>query len=146
MKALLAAIMALAVAGAANAAEHEIRMLGDGPDDPMVFAPDFIHAAPGDTVRFVAVDGYHNAESIRAMFPDSAEGFKGEIGKDVVMTLSEPGVYLVKCKSHYGVGMVALVVAGDMPDNETLARAVAGPHPLRARATFTAILDAIAEK
>ena len=150
MRALLAAMTALALAGAvtsaAGAAEHEIRMLGEGPDDPMVFEPDFIHAAAGDTIRFVAVDGYHNAESIRAMFPDGAEAFKGEIGKDVIMTLSEAGVYLVKCKSHYGVGMVALVVAGDMPDSETLARAVAGPHPLRARATFAAILDAIAEK
>lgn len=146
MRLLLATILAAALAGAAHATEHEIRMLGDGPDDPMVFEPDFIHAAPGDTIRFVAVDGYHNAETIRAMFPDGAEGFKGEIGKDVVMTLPEAGVYLVKCKSHYGVGMVALVVAGDMPDSKTLARAVAGPHPLRARATFAAILGAIAEK
>lgn len=143
---LLAAAMAAALAGAGHAAEHEIRMLGEGPDDAMAFQPDFVHAAPGDTIRFVAVDGYHNAESIRATFPDGAQAFKGEIGEDVVMTLPEAGVYLVKCKSHYGVGMVALVVVGDLPDRETLARAVAGPHPLRARAAFAAILDAIPEK
>ncbi|MCQ3934644.1 MAG: pseudoazurin, partial [Gammaproteobacteria bacterium] len=92
------------------------------------------------------VDGYHNAESIRGMFPDGAGAFKGDIGKDVAVTLTREGVYLVKCKSHYAVGMVALVVVGALPDRETLARAVAGPHPAKAKAAFSRILASIPEK
>ena len=136
----------LALAGAAGAAEHEIRMVGEGPDAAMVFSPDFVHAAPGDTIRFVAADGYHNAESIRGMFPDGAEAFKGDIGKDVTVTLDEEGVYLVKCKSHYAVGMVALVVVGDLPGREALAKAVAGPHPAKAKAAFSRIVASIPEE
>lgn len=141
-----AAMIAATLAGAGHAAEHEIRMLGEGPEAAMVFEPGFIHAAPGDTIRFVAVDGYHNAESIRGMFPDGAAAFKGDIGKDVTVTLTREGVYLVKCKSHYAVGIVALVVVGALPDRETLARAVAGPHPAKARAALAGILASIPEK
>lgn len=141
-----AAMIAAMAAGAGHAAEHEIRMLGEGPEAGMVFEPAFVQAAPGDAIRFVAVDGYHNAETIRGMFPDGAEAFKGDIGKDLAVTLTEEGVYLVKCKSHYAVGMVALVVVGERPEREELARAVAGPHPAKAKAAFAAILASIAEE
>jgi hypothetical protein len=39
--------------------------------------------------------------------------------------------------------MVALVVVGAMPDRPTLEKAVAGPHPARAKAAFAAILDSL---
>lgn len=142
---MLAAMTAVA-AGVGHAAEHEMRMLGEGPDGHMVFEPDFIHAAPGDTLRFVPVDGYHNAETIRGMFPDGAEAFKGGIGEDFTVTLGEEGVYLVKCKSHYAVGMVALVVVGELPGRAELARAAAGPHPLKAKAAFARIVASVPEK
>jgi pseudoazurin len=77
------------------------------------------------------------------MFPDGAEAFKGEIGEDLTVTLTEEGVYLVMCKSHYAVGMVALLVVGTMPDRAALEKAVAGPHPLKARAAFAEILASI---
>jgi pseudoazurin len=125
----------LTAAGAGHAAEHRIEMLGEGKDATMAFAPAFIHAAPGDSLRFLPVDPYHNAETIRGLFPDGAEAFKGALG--------EEGVYLVMCRSHYAVGMVALVVVGAMPDRPTLEKAVAGPHPARAKAAFAAILDSL---
>lgn len=135
--------MALALAGTADAAEHEIRMVGAGPDAKMAFEPSFVHAAPGDTIRFIPVDGYHNAETIRAMFPQGAEAFKGEIGEDFTVTLAAEGVYPLMCKSHYAVGMVAVVVVGPLPDRAALEKAVAGPHPAKAKAAFAEILDAI---
>lgn len=142
------AVASLLVAGAGHAAEHEIRMLGEGPEARMAFEPAFVHAAPGDTIRIVPVDGYHNAqtigaETIRAMVPAGAEPFKGGIGEDFTVTLTEEGVYPLMCKSHYAVGMVALVVVGEMPERAALERAVAGPHPLKARAAFAGILASI---
>ena len=145
MRRTIAAMAAtlFATAGMSHAADHEIHMLGEGAEARMVFEPAFVHAAPGDRVRFVPVDPYHNAETIRAMFPDGAEAFKGEIGEDLTVTLTEEGVYLVMCKSHYAVGMVALLAVGTMPDRAALEKAVAGPHPLKARAAFVEILASI---
>ena len=144
--AIAAAVAGLLAAGAGHAAEHEIRMLGEGPEARMAFEPAFVHAAPGDTIRFVPVDGYHNAETIRAMVPAGAEPFKGGIGEDFTVTLTEEGVYPLMCKSHYAVGMVALVVVGEMPERAALERAVAGPHPLKARAAFAGILASVPQE
>ncbi len=142
-----AAMMAgLLAAGAGQAAEHEIRMVGEGVEARMAFEPAFVHAAPGDAIRFVAVDGYHNAETVRDLFPAGASPFKGDIGEDFSVTLTVEGVYPVICKSHYAVGMVALIVVGEMPERAALERAVAGPHPLKARAAFAAILASIPDR
>ncbi len=145
-RAAIAAVAGLLFASAGHAAEHEIRMLGEGPEARMAFEPAFVHAAPGDTIRFVPVDHYHNTETIRAMVPPGAEPFKGEIGEDFTVTLTEEGVYPLMCKSHYAVGMVALVVVGEMPERAALERAVAGPHPLKARAAFAEIIASIPQE
>lgn len=140
------AVAGLLFASAGHAAEHKIRMLGEGPEARMAFEPAFVHAAPGDTIRFVPVDDYHNTETIRAMVPPGAEPFKGAIGEDFTVTLTEEGVYPLMCKSHYAVGMVALVVVGAMPERAALERAVAGPHPLKARAAFAEIIASISQE
>lgn len=145
-RAKTAACAALALGwlvAAGHAAEHEIRMVGEGPEATMAFEPAFVHAAPGDTIRFVPIDGYHNAETVRGMLPDGADPFKGAIGEDLSVTLTAEGVYPVICKSHHAVGMVALVVVGAMPARAELEKAVSGPHPLKAKAAFAAILDSI---
>ncbi len=54
---VLAAIAALGLAGAAQAADHEVKMLNRGSDGGMmVFEPAFLKVEPGDTVTFVAGD------------------------------------------------------------------------------------------
>lgn len=89
----------------------------------MVFQPDFIVAAPGDTITFVPTDKSHDAESIKGMFPDGAEPFKGKMNEQITVTFDKEGVYGVKCTPHYGMGMVALVVVGK-PVNLDQAKAV----------------------
>ena len=113
----------LAMTGPALAAEHEIRMLNKGVKGAMVFEPDFIKAAPGDTVKFVAVDKGHNAEGVKGMLPENAIPFKGKINEEIVVTLALEGVYGVKCAPHYGMGMVALIQVG-APVNLDAAKAV----------------------
>src|SRR5690606_8358648 len=71
--AMLAFAAAIMVAGAAGAAEIEIRMLNKGEKGAMVFEPDYVKAAPGDTIRFVSTDKGHNAETIKGMIPEGAE-------------------------------------------------------------------------
>ncbi len=120
---MAAAVAALLLTGAAQAADHQVKMLNKGEKGAMVFEPDFVVAAPGDTVTFVPTDKTHNAESIKGMMPDGAEPFKGKINEQVVVTLGEDGVYGVKCLPHYGMGMVALIVVGK-PVNLEEAKAV----------------------
>lgn len=135
--AMIAIAAAIAFSGAAHAVEHEIRMLNRG-ERPMVFEPEFVRAEPGDTLRFVAVDASHNAETIPGMLPDGAEPFKGAINQEITYTLEEEGVYGIKCLPHYGMGMVMLVVVGNSVNLEE-AREVR--HPGRARGVFEELLD-----
>ena len=125
MFALVLAAAAL-TAAPAFAADHEVRMLNKGEKGAMVFEPDLVRIAPGDTVTFRATNPGHNAETIKGMLPDGAEPFVGKMGEDVTVTFAAPGVYGVKCKPHLAMGMVAAVVVGD-PVNLEAAKAVKAP-------------------
>lgn len=104
---------AVAFAGAAGAAEFEVKMLNKGEKGTMVFEPDLIIAAPGDTVRFVPTDKGHNVETIKGMIPEGAESFKSKFNEEFTVTLDAEGVYGVKCTPHYAMGMVALIRVGE---------------------------------
>lgn len=103
--------------------DHQVMMLNKGKKGAMVYEPDFIVAAPGDTVTFVPTDKSHNAESIKGMIPDGATAFKGKMNEQITVTVEKEGVYGVKCQPHYGMGMVALIVVGK-PVNLEQAKAV----------------------
>lgn len=121
---LIGAIGALAfTVAAANAAEIEVKMLNKGASGMMVFEPAFVKIAPGDTVRFLPTDNGHDAVSIDAMIPEGAVPFAGKMNEEIAVVFDKPGVYGVKCKPHYGLGMVALIVVGE-PANVDAARAV----------------------
>jgi len=140
MKRVVAAatiLAALMLAGGAQAADHEIQMLNKGEKGAMVFQPEFVQAAPGDTVTFVPTDKGHDAESIKGMIPDGAEPFKGKMGEQITVTLDKEGVYGVKCTPHYGMGMVALIVVGQ-PVNLEQAKAV--KQSGKAKKVFEALL------
>jgi len=57
----------------------------------MVYEPNFILAAPGDTVTFVPTDKSHNAESIKGRIPDGVSAFKGKIGEQITVTVEKEG-------------------------------------------------------
>lgn len=138
---VFAAAAAIAFAGVAGAAEFEVKMLNRGEKGAMIFEPDFIRAAPGDTIRFVPTDQGHNAEIIAGMLPDGAEPFKGKVNEEVVVTLDKEGVYGVKCAPHYGMGMVALIAVGE-PGNADAAKAVKNPG--KAKGAFAALFERLA--
>ena len=121
------------MAGGAHATDHKIQMLNKGDKGAMVFQPDYIQAAPGDTVTFLPTDKSHDAESIKGMLPEGAEPFKGNISQPITVTVDAEGVYGVKCTPHYGMGMVALIVVGQ-PVNIEEAKTV--KHPGKAKKVF----------
>ena len=137
---MLAAAAVIAMAGAAGAAEHEVKMLNKGEKGAMVFEPDFLKVEPGDTVKFIAVDKGHDAQSINGMLPEGVEGFKGKINQEVTFTVEKEGVYGVKCTPHYAMGMVMLIVAGE-PVNAEAAKAV--KQPGKAKAVFAELFEQV---
>jgi pseudoazurin len=135
----VAAMLAAAGLAPAGAAEYEINMLNKGEAGIMVFEPAFLEVAPGDTVRFRAVDKGHNAASIDGMMPDGAAPWSGGLSKDVDVTFDVEGVYGVRCVPHYAMGMVALIVVGDPSVNLEAAREV--QHRGKAKQRMAELLD-----
>jgi pseudoazurin len=139
----LAAFAVLMSASMALAAEVEVKMLNKGTEGMMVFEPSLVKIEPGDTVKFVATDKSHNAETIKGMLPADATPFAGKMNEDIVVTFDKPGVYGVKCMPHYAMGMVALVVVGK-PDNLEQARAL--PQSGKAKQVFATLFDRLTQQ
>lgn len=133
----IAALLGLA-APAALATEHEVQMLNRGEDGPMVFEPDFVRAEPGDVIRFVPTDKSHNVESIKEMLPDGVEEFKSRINDPFELTVTETGLYGIKCTPHLAMGMVMVVQVGE--DASNLDALQEGKLPKRARERMDAAL------
>ena len=84
----------------------------------------FLRAEPGDTVRFVPTDKSHNVEGVKGMLPEGVAPFRSQVNEEYVLTLTEGGVYGVKCTPHYSMGMVMLIQAGPAPANLDAAAAM----------------------
>ena len=140
ISAALALGLALSFGVPALAADHQVQMLNKGEKGAMVFEPNFVKAEIGDTVTFVPTDKGHNAESIKGMIPDGAEPCKGKISQESVVEIEKDGVYGVKCAPHYGMGMVALIVAGT-PTNLDDAKAV--KHPAKPKKVFEELFSQV---
>jgi pseudoazurin len=131
--AALAALTLATAASAALAAEHEIKIKNtNGKGKFMVFEPDFLKVAPGDTVKFVLVDKNHNAEAIKDVWPEGVEPLKGEMNSDAEFVAEKPGYYGIKCLPHYTMGMVALIVVGE-PTNKAQLDAFSAPGGAKKR-------------
>jgi len=139
----LAAFALLMSVSMALAAEVEVKMLNKGAEGLMVFEPSLVKIEPGDTVKFVATDKSHNAETIKGMLPEGAAAFAGKMNEDVAVKFDKPGVYGVKCMPHYAMGMVALVVVGK-PDNLDQAKAV--PQSGKAKQVFATLFDRLSQQ
>lgn len=108
-----AAALSLALAGLAGAETIDVKMLNKGADGMMVFEPAAVTLAPGDSIRFVATDKGHNAEIIEGMLPEGATAFEGKINEELTVTFDVPGMYGVRCKPHFAMGMVMVIAVGD---------------------------------
>lgn len=130
---LAAPALMLAMAGTGFAAEHEVKMLNKGAAGTMVFEPAYVKAAPGDVIRFVPTDKSHNVEAIKEILPAGVEVFKSKINEAYDLTVSQAGLYGIKCTPHYAMGMVALIQVGDAPANLDAAKSAKLPKKARER-------------
>lgn len=144
MRALTTATaLALALSSAVFAETHEVKMLNKSDAGKMVFEPDFLRVAPGDTVKFLASTRGHNAEADKSFWPEGAERFAGKINEEIEVSFDTEGLYGIICKPHYAMGMVMTVAVGDM--TEAPEDALEGRIPRKAKKRYEAQLEKLAE-
>ncbi len=112
---LLTTLGLLAVmATPALAADTTIEMLNKRDDGAkMVYSEDIARIDVGDTVTWVPTSKGHNVEFIAG--PDGWKApKKSKLNKVVEMQFNEPGVYLYQCSPHKSMGMIAIVIVGEL--------------------------------
>ena len=128
--ACLAGAAILGGAGAAAAATVEVKLV-QTPAGDAYFDPAGIHIAPGDTVRWVQISGFHSVTAYHPRngnhelrIPESAEPWDSDIlladypkrGATFEHVFTVQGVYDYFCKPHEMAGMVGRIVVGDPGD------------------------------
>ena len=63
------------------------------------------------------------------------------MNKEFTLKVTKPGIYGIKCKPHYVMGMVGLVVVGDPSSN--LEAAKQAKNPGKAGKLFTELLGSL---
>jgi pseudoazurin len=130
----LALGVALVCAAApAFAANVDVQMLNKGDKGAFVFQPDLVKVAVGDTVTFQPTDKGHDVDGAAGNIPAGATPFKSAMSQPLTQTFTVPGIYLVKCDPHYGLGMVAVVVVGDDLSNLDAIKAIKSPQKAQDR-------------
>lgn len=99
---------------------HEVKMLNkatDGSKNIMVFEPNLVRAAPGDMIKLIPTDKSHSANSMKGLIPEGAEPIKTGMNEEVDVVLTVEGAYAIQCTPHLTMGMVLLVLVGDVSSN-----------------------------
>lgn len=134
---LVAALLVSLIAFPALAETWEVKMYNRNEHGSMIYEPEYLKIAPGDSVKFVKTHPGHNAATIDGMIPEGAEGFKSKINEeDFTISLPVEGSYAIKCSPHYGMGMVMLIEVGE----NAPAPVFAEDMPKRARDRFEKII------
>ena len=164
-RSLLAACVAgaalLGGAGTAAAATVEVKLV-QTPAGDAYFDPAGVRIAPGDTVRWVQMSGFHSITSYHPRndnhelrIPESAEPWDSDIlladypkrGATFERVFTVSGVYDYFCKPHEMAGMVGRIVVGE-PGNGPATKPFGyapsehwKPIPEAARKAFPPIAD-----
>ena len=125
--ACLTASAVLAAAATAIAATVEVKLV-QTPEGKTYFDPVGIHIAPGDTVRWVQISGFHSIaayhpgnDNHELRIPQAAAPWDSDIlladypkrGATFEHVFTVQGVYDYFCKPHEMAGMVGRVVVGE---------------------------------
>ena len=118
MKLLTTLGLLMVMATSAFAEDATVEMWNKDLDDKkrkMVFSEEIVTIEPGESVTWLATDKGHNVQMI-----DGPDGYdlpkKSKISKDVTLTFDTPGVYVYVCTPHATMGMIGIVVVGEVTD------------------------------
>jgi len=123
-----AVCVALLMAAPASAATFEVRAVMSKNGAEVFFAPVGLRIQPGDTVRWVQVNGYHSVTAYHPAngdhelrIPERAEPWDSGMllaeypakGSTFEHTFTIPGVYDYLCMPHEAAGMVGRIIVGE---------------------------------
>lgn len=109
-----AIVLSTTLTTAVFAETYEVQMLNRGEGrETMIFSPSALRIAVGDTIKFIAEDRGHNAESITEAWPEGVVPFAGKINEEIEVTFDQEGFYGVRCKPHFAMGMVMTIAVGE---------------------------------
>jgi len=112
---------------AAVAATVEVKLV-QAPAGHAYFDPAGVHIAPGDSIRWIQISGFHSITSYHPRndnhelrIPESAEPWDSDIlladypkrGATFEHVFTVPGVYDYFCRPHEMAGMVGRIVVGE---------------------------------
>jgi pseudoazurin len=98
-------------------ANHEVKMLNQGPSGVMIFEPAVLKINIGDTVTFKSVDAAHNSASIPGMIPAGASPWNGQLSQDLTISFDVAGIYGYQCTPHSMMAMVGVIKVGNDKSN-----------------------------
>jgi pseudoazurin len=126
---LLATALLASASFPAFAEDHVVNLLNKGSDGTaMVFEPNFLRIAVGDTVKFEPVDKGHFVQNLPALWPAGVPDVKGAVNEELVVKFDKDGLYAFKCAPHFPMGMVALIQVGNAPVTDAV-KAINIPGP-----------------
>ena len=115
MRKLLTTVsLVLAMATPALAEDISVDMLNKREDGAkMVYSEDISTIEVGDSITWLPTSKGHNVEFIAG--PDGWDApKKSKLSKEYTYTFDTPGVYLYQCTPHKSMGMIAIVVVGEL--------------------------------
>jgi len=115
MNKLLSAVAFIGLLSTSAFAEDTtVEMLNKRDDGAkMVYSEDITRVDVGDTITWVPTSKGHNVEFIAG--PDGWKApKKSKLNKEVAITFDAPGVYLYQCSPHKSMGMIAIVIVGEL--------------------------------
>jgi len=115
MKNLLSTVaLMVALSTPAFAADTTVEMLNKRDDGAkMAYSEDISTIEVGDSITWLPTSKGHNVEFIAG--PDGWDApRKSKLSKEVTITFDTPGVYLYQCSPHKTMGMIAIVVVGEL--------------------------------
>ena len=115
MKNLLSTVAVMvALSTPALAEDISVDMLNKRDDGAkMVYSEDISTIEVGDSITWLPTSKGHNVEFIAG--PDGWDApRKSKLSKEVTITFDTPGVYLYQCSPHKTMGMIAIVVVGEL--------------------------------
>jgi plastocyanin len=107
----IAVLVGAAVCATAVAQAKTITIKGVG----VKFVPDVIYAEVGDTIAFRQMLT-HAVESVDSMWPADAPRMHSAIGAKYDYRVTQNGVYVFKCPSHWGARMGGILIVGKPAD------------------------------
>lgn len=99
------------------AANISVEMLNSKNGEAFVYSDKLLRVKSNDIVTWKSENPGHNAEFVAQGYPSGAVDMHGKIGKDISYAFVVPGIYVVKCTPHFGLGMIQVIVVDNNLSN-----------------------------